>query len=348
MNTCFSLAFVGVVATFGCTALPGEGTSEAALMETAAPLDATSASAIVRRVLGAFKDTASAHRATFELQPKWESPALNFTPVLKPGRIWALSPHGGLLRFTPDTLTLATCHEIGHFIAGFPFAGTPVQSLNELGSVLSQEGQSDYFATKDCAPRLWKDDASRNATFRAGVDIEAKAKCDAMWPEAGRQNLCYRIMTVSRELLSVIGTGDGISFGRRDSSVVKATNAGYPSPQGRLDTFVAGALCARVNGTTIPGLVASPAGYFGQQSVAAERNANDYACLGDDRGARPLSWFKPDMPDALNVDCSSFGGGSAQRCEGKTLVSCTRTEGITSFECGESCGKTADGFYDCL
>ncbi|WP_438027199.1 trypsin-like serine peptidase [Sorangium sp. So ce233] len=258
----------------------------------------------------------------------------------------------------PDVVSFIACHEIGHALGGFPFKRSHVQhrqveglATGQYGTVSSAEGQSDYFATKECLPRIWSTEREVNAMFRETVTAYAKAGCDAAWEDVGAQDLCYRIAAVAEDFgrwarragdsrpapdLSTPHTGE-----------VMVTNENNSPLQCRVDTMFQGALCAtRFRGTAIPGLI-PPYEQVLTFSPEVEAAAAPDSCT-EGTGSRPRCWFKP---NATAVDCTGIPElGMCDVIDGQSVViQCSPENGIREFVCPPHapCGVAEDGFADC-
>lgn len=125
------------------------------------------------------------------------------------GKDWFIVVYDGLLRHSsigPAELTLVLCHELGHHLGGPPTAAR--------GGWAACEGQADYWSTLDCFGRLRPTDDARGTALR---------------------------------LTELYASFSGGAFPRldcHDSARVSRTFYGYPSPQCRLDTLVAGVAAA--------------------------------------------------------------------------------------------------------
>lgn len=124
--------------------------------------------------------------------------------------------YGGLAALpngTEDVFALVLCHELGHLYGGLPYS----DEYNKM----SVEGQADYWATSECfekvLPILEKREGSSND--RA---IEAALVLTAFF--ADNRNLAHPDLK------------------NPDSSIVTEVLKTHPSPQCRLDTYVAGIL----------------------------------------------------------------------------------------------------------
>ena len=310
-----------------------------------AVIDIPTAARILDRAIAALRAEASAHRAEVVVEADWASDegGLSATPSepASPGgpARWVLKPRGGTVkRATADAMTALACHELGHFFGGFPFHLIPASSerFAQIRTVAASEGQADYWATKDCLPRLWASDRAENARYAALTPADIAARCDAAWRDLDRRALCRRIAVVSERFQhDYVGRGPA-RLATPDASVADYTRVGHLESQCELDTMLAGALCDRPQpGDHIPGLVPNAQGVYGGHSVAAERAAVPYAC-GEGAGARPRCWFHPGMVDP--VDCGVLGV-PRDRCEEDTLVTCSAGRGVERQGCPQGCAE---------
>lgn len=121
---------------------------------------------------------------------------------------------------TPDAAALLFCHEVGHLLSGGPIKPTSTWA--------SSEGQSDYFAAKECLRKVFvllPNESSNNlaSSPRLRITAAGQALINAIYifmdvPQMPRPSI------LKREAPAAVGS---------------ATN--YPTLQCRLDTFVAGA-----------------------------------------------------------------------------------------------------------
>ena len=243
----------------------------------------------------AYEGIVSANGGSLSINGDWQSETVNASASQFFGT-WQVNVYGGLARrpeLTPDGLALVVCHEMGHHLAGFAFhpgGWGPVWAANE--------GQSDYYATMVCAPKMWGGDLEKNATFRETVSPLAKQLCDEQRTEEAEQNLCYRILAGSESLaqtLAVLKDKPLPAFDTPDANVVSSTFNGHPAPQCRIDTYLAGTMCtAEFNDNLVPGKKVTA----GPGSVDAEREAANHSCTtagGFTLGLRPACWFKARM-----------------------------------------------------
>jgi hypothetical protein len=159
--------------------------------------------------------------------------------------------HGGLLaspRLTPDGLRLTLCHELGHLFGGTPRRNVPPEWTGPRGedglSLMSSEGQADYYASAVCFRRLVAGQDHGKSINWEKVTPRLKNLCEAAWGRGTDESLiCIRAGLGGDNLLQLVKDFP-ISFETPDLS--KASNLirdEYPARQCRLDTIVAGALC---------------------------------------------------------------------------------------------------------
>lgn len=225
--------------------------------------------------------------ATLKVNRLWSNSTVNASAI-QYGSRWEVNMYGGLARrpeITKDGFSIVLCHEIGHHLGGYPFSS----------AWAADEGQSDYFATLSCGRLLWRNQLAKNAESREIIEALPKAKCDASYETEDEQNLCYRLMLAGKstaDLLSALG-GTKASWTTPDTKVVKSTYHAHPAGQCRLDTYTAGALCAKSYDETI---IAGKSLGSRRNSADAERESAKSTCTqyeDFDIGYRPLCWFKP-------------------------------------------------------
>ncbi len=246
---------------------------------------------IIQKADDIYSPIISAQGGNLVINRNWTSSTVNASASQSWwGNTWSVNMYGGLARrpeVTPDGFALVVCHELGHHLAGYPFTGSTSWAANE--------GQSDYFATLTCAREIWRDELEVNAGFRDTISAFPKKLCDDVWTADDDQNLCYRTMEAGKslaDLLSALG-GSTVSYTTPDISVVSRTDNAHPEGQCRLDTYMAGAICAAGwDADLIPGKRLG----FDRNSASAEEISADYTCsraaTGFDIGYRPQCWFK--------------------------------------------------------
>lgn len=191
---------------------------------------------------------------------------------------YILGIYGGLLtstRLSYGSLAIILCHELGHIFGGQPNRPPPPEwdgPTDENGDMnLSAEGQADYYSTASCFRQLLKQEDHLFHLRGLVISQALIDKCKVAWKNNTEDYLiCLRSGLAALDFLNLTHDFD-ISLDRHDPSVVSKTNRGtYPSRQCRLDTMVAGALCAQK----------SPLFWKGLVSPCADATA-----------ARPKCWF---------------------------------------------------------
>jgi hypothetical protein len=335
-----------------CGAAGDFGPGDPAMMNVAAvscgpsdyedAIDQTEFVRVIQQVIELYQPSAAHdHAATMIVRPAFSNMQSVFASRLEGVRQWVMEPRGRSInpRLTRDVARLITCHEVGHFFGGFPFGLAPaVASIQDTATVLSSEGTADYFATKDCLWRVWAGHPD-NAAFATLVSQElgsdtGRQRCDTAWSDPDRRAICYRSMAVAHRAIAWLdNAGFDAKIDQPSTEVVIETKPGHFDAQCRFDTIVAGAVCdAPSNLAVIPGLVPSElTGLYGGHSIAAEAAATPYACQGASPGARPLCWFKPNMPD--NADCGNVPDNGL--CDGNDVLTCNPHVGAVRNTCPE-------------
>ncbi|AUX41704.1 uncharacterized protein SOCE26_031260 [Sorangium cellulosum] len=354
------VAHLSTDGTDGNSAAVIGGTVDSASLSGERPPTREEAEAILDRVVALYQDHAAAanpagtHEISWRID--WDSDAVSAHVLLKPGEDWTIEVSKGYLTassMTTEVFALTMCHEMGHFIGGFPFkTSRGGHNTGALGTSVSSEGQSDYFATKDCLPRLWANETEANAAAFAALDPSARERCTTAYSDLASQQLCGRILLASLqtgrfyEEQAVLQAPRELVYPRfdtPDTTEVAVTKEGHPAPQCRLDTLVAGAVCSvKATGTGIPGFVPP----YGEYSDASEEDARPFACQTGP-GARPRCWFQP---DTVVTDCSELGQQACVVEDGVHGVRyCDTTSGVSYYWCfaHEVCKASGDDFADC-
>ncbi len=144
---------------------------------------------------------------------------------------------GGLARekfMTPDGLALIGCHELGHGLAGSPFKN-PLSANDYLVSV---EGQSDYFATKECLKIVFDFLPAMRNINQSSIYKSLCKHSDVN---------CLRMLTAIESELNLFQKNTDIVLtvdGTSDIIVEKINHSPYyyPDPQCRIQTMVHGVL----------------------------------------------------------------------------------------------------------
>jgi hypothetical protein len=190
---------------------------------------------------------------------------------------WVINMYGGLARHkavTAEGFALVACHEIGHHIGGYPKTDV-VWPTNE--------GGSDYFATLKCLRRVFtgNEDTSK-------LDPVAVKACRNAHASADDRKLCeagaMAGMSIAALFKDLRGQTTSPSFSTPDPTIVAKTNDLHPDTQCRLDSYYAGALCAKplseeqVDGSAITGACTATQGFT--------------------VGLRPKCWYKAPVGQA--------------------------------------------------
>jgi hypothetical protein len=221
--------------------------------------------------------------ANLDIKGDWEDGTVN-AYARRLGRTWEVQMFGGLARHqeaTLDGFKAVLCHEIGHHLGGAPkYSGL-------FNRWASSEGQSDYFATAKCLPRLFEQQEEKTLKIYNKENLTdeekfAKEKCDKTYTNEFEAAKCFRSGLAGQALARLLGSLRGnpdVKFSEPDSSVVDSTQHGHPAAQCRLDTYFQGALC--VNDFSV---------------LPDNRNVSVGYCTEVDQflaGLRPHCWYNP-------------------------------------------------------
>lgn len=343
------------------------------------------AQAVLDRVIGLYQDYASAaypqgtHRVVGKIV---DTDLTAHTNVVFVETDWVIRITAGwiaLPKMTVDVLTLSSCHEMGHFVGGFPFKYARAHSD---GTTVAAEGQADYFATKDCLPRVWADETDRNAAAFAELDSSERELCTKAYSDQKSRDLCGRILISTLRAAQIFheedlkeakasaaaaaADADAAADAAADAdpdadaapetstaepkletpdpTVVTATKGDHPDGQCRLDTMVAGIRCdVKAVGTTIAGYVPP----YLKFSAASQEAARPFACQ-DGPGARPKCWF---YPNTQEFDCSGFETEQCVIQDGRPAIrSCDPLAGVGYYPCllNEVCVPDTEGNPACV
>lgn len=296
------LIMISVFATSGfATFLPEESIAPSnELPKGASNISKEQFDMVIKDLSSKYSSAVSQFGGKLSISGDWKSEKINAGARQMMGT-WQVVITGGLARrpeLTLDGMTLIVCHELGHHLAGFPFAKGPNLPLPVPGATTwaANEGQADYYATHVCADNVWGQDKAANAGFRKTASEEVRNYCDSVWLNTDDQNLCYRNLVAAESVALTMATlmkkETMPRFDTPDKSAVNETSDKHPDAQCRMDTSLQGALCAAgFDQAIIPGKNVSS----GVDSVDAEREAFQNSCsvvTGFDIGQRPGCWFK--------------------------------------------------------
>lgn len=158
---------------------------------------------------------------------------------------------GGVLsssRLSPDVLRITVCHELGHIFGGAVRRNVPMEWDGARApdglSLLSAEGEADYYATLVCFRKMVEGQDQQAALAGRKVPAVTKAKCEQSWGAGTTDALvCERSALAALDFLNFV-VDFPISLEKNATEIAdKPIIDQYPSRQCRLDTLVAGALC---------------------------------------------------------------------------------------------------------
>lgn len=189
---------------------------------------------------------------------EWENPYFAGFAIDR-GTHMQVSLWGGTARAPGASLVALAgilCHEVGHILGGTPQQTIPGAEWS------STEGQSDFYAGRDCLPQY----LDKHPELIETPDQEALEVC-------GGNLLCARTATAGLELVRFFQRFDSESVAqlsvRTPAPAVDTMLLNvYPSPQCRLDSYVQGALC-QLGGECRP-----PACWLPEKQKQAQPNQN--------------------------------------------------------------------------
>ena len=197
----------------------------------------------------------------YEPAAQAEHVALNFITPLNQADLIASAENNGVSavvridggvfsssRLTPDSLRITICHELGHIFGGAVRRHVPPEwdgAVADDGlSLMSSEGEADYYATLVCFRKMIEGQDHRAALGERKIPDRTKTKCEHSWGIGTDDALaCERTALASLDFLNFV-VDFPISLERNAPEVVAEPIIDqYPTRQCRLDTLVAGALC---------------------------------------------------------------------------------------------------------
>lgn len=206
---------------------------------------------VFQKIQNLYAPIAKVAAGEFLLQVSWERTTQGASANRDEMNKYVIGVDGGLLvsnRTNSDSLKMALCHEAGHLFGGQPLRPAPAEwegPLDESGlSLLSAEGQADYYATSVCFRHMVAGEDHRESLKGRAIPQRIIKACDSVWGDRTSDSfLCQRTALAGLDFLNLVMEFP-ISLNKTDDSVVSKTlNGEYPARQCRLDTLVAGALC---------------------------------------------------------------------------------------------------------
>lgn len=185
---------------------------------------------VLDKLIEVYSPIVEARGGTFHILRDWSDGAVNMW-AFKLGQEYWLEMPGGMSRYhliNEEGFLLSACHELGHLLGGAPFKGS--------GSSISLEGQSDYYATKDCIDLVL---TSVEPYKKIDVRLEVKEACALI----SESSLCERALEGALSLTSYYAELEKVPAPRLSTPskvIVSETLKVHPPAQCRLDTFLAG------------------------------------------------------------------------------------------------------------
>jgi hypothetical protein len=233
---------------------------------------------VIGFVLSTFQPTLAAVGIRLDTKLRWSDPNRIASIVIdyNDEKHYTLQVNGGDTKtpsFTNDGLAQVVCHEIGHILGGSP--GNPYVAR------LAVENQADYFAANVCLKRVFAKDPNIEIMAQINVPVSIQNKCESVYVNPRQVALCERIMMAgyasADDYRAYKKIKTPLSFDRAENAA-KDVNLSYASPQCRLESAIAGALCEKGFGTLL-------------DSNGEIRALNCERSQGFNLGVRPACWY---------------------------------------------------------
>ena len=246
----------------------------------ASPVSETQFNASIARATKIYEPVFAAQGRTYKIISKWSDGTVNAFAD-RAGKVSQVHMFGGLARhpkMSPDGFDLVICHETGHHIGGAP----KISGALGKNAWASNEGESDYYATLKCAREMWQSDDNEAIVSKMTIPAIVTERCQKSFDKANDIRICERASMAGKDLgdtLADLGKTAVTDFEKPDMKVVKKMFDAHPAAQCRLDTYFAGAVCAKSKDLTVSDTDAT-IGTCSQEK-------------GEVLGIRPLCWYKP-------------------------------------------------------
>lgn len=208
----------------------------------------------------------------FDVELDWDDTEMAFADVdleFKYARVVVTGDFALEKGSTPDTFMMILCHEMGHILGGAPY-------VSDWGK--SFEGQAEYYATLRCFKEINANEDNESFVKLHQLEITPVMiqLCSKVY-QGKELALCLRSILTSYKQLKNHFPKANLSLTKKDPTIVEFNDFyRYGSPQCRLDTLVAGALC----------------------NAKGKLSNTDYkqGTCTTGIGARPRCWFDPNNP----------------------------------------------------
>lgn len=225
----------------------------------AAPVDEAGYNSLIDRAQALFAPYLQLLGHGFVMHKAWGSEETACYTSYERPPLFQTTLNGGAFRndvMNQDSLAFTACHEISHVIGG-----NPHYMNDEFWG--SAEGQADYAAANLCLKRLWEDDDNLSAIQGLAIPAAIAQRCATAFPDPQEAALCQRTVMAGAafaenyrryKIRTFTGARSGarwsavaapLSLLKPSSEVARKLNRSYPTPQCRLDTVIAGALCTK-------------------------------------------------------------------------------------------------------
>jgi len=155
--------------------------------------------------------------------------------------------YGGYVRAEGSSFELVAitlCHELGHYLGG-----EPKQIFNGVKDWSSSEGQADFFAVRECLPKVYQFFKNKKSYLKVSLNQEERNIVCAV-PSLDIREQCLWSIGAGLEFAKFAHhyfdrDQQKPSLFRKAQEVPNSTLVSvYPTTQCRLDTYVHGSRCA--------------------------------------------------------------------------------------------------------
>lgn len=226
---------------------------------------------VLDKIVAVYNPLTAAQGITLQFNRLWDDGTVN-SDTYTDGTTWVINSYGGLARYkgmTADGYAAVACHELGHHLGGAP--------LYQDGSMMSDEGESDYHVGTKCMRKVFGGDDNIKLMANTTIDPMVLSKCSADFVgNASEIALCERSAAAGFVVADILRDLEGaspIAFNTPDPAQVSTTFDEHPHAQCRLDTYFASSLCQ----------VSADIPFSNTDETVG-------ACMTGD-GARPRCWY---------------------------------------------------------
>lgn len=250
------------------------------------------------------------------------------------GEGWILKVMGGMLRqrnLSQDGFYSVLCHELGHFVAGYPYKADLFFS-SRFGA--SAEGAADYFTMAVCLPRLFQDETQQNLLATENGAERHVNHCRLRYGDPNRIGVCVRSLRAAEEIEFIHLDQRGMNINdhiQEPSLTVFVTEQNHPRYSCRIANYYRAALCpSNYPSDSIPA-------FDDQRNYAQVMELQDqYFCEQDPLARRHSCWYHP---------VEGFGGGTPEQLTGLGRFVGDNDRNVGGFLVSFDRSQNAEVFY---